>query len=419
MARARRAGALPLTRHMKRQDVRSPQNLASSAEPAGEVNSSSVAVEGVAVRYGDVHAIRDVDLRIEPGEFVSLLGPSGSGKTTLLRTVAGFVTPDAGRILVGHDDVTRLAPRYRNFGMVFQRYALFPHMRVADNVAFGLKTRRVPRTQLKNLVDEALALVDLTAEAQRYPEQLSGGQQQRVALARAVVMRPSLLLMDEPLGALDLRLRQQLQADIRALQQRLAITTIYVTHDQEEAFSMSDRVVVMNAGRISCQGTPEELYSSPGSSFAATFVGHNTVFSLKRQDIPANGVVTGLPGQERPFRLSEPLAADTSQVFFVLGVGRIRCYDHPAPHTETATVLGRRFTGLNELITVQAGDTIMTLLAPTARREAGEQVHISWDPGDAHVIEESATGAVVRTGQVGDVRVPSPSGPTGPAVVGR
>jgi ABC-type Fe3+/spermidine/putrescine transport system ATPase subunit len=181
---------------------------------------------------------------------------------------------------------------------------------------------------------------------------------------------------------------------------------------------MSDRVVVMNAGRISCQGTPEELYTSPGSSFAASFVGHNTVFSLDRAAIPGGGLITGLPGQERPFQLSRPLAPETSRVYVVIGSGHIRCHDRAASQTQEATVLSRRFTGVNHLITVRAGETIMTLPAPPSHPEAGDRVHVSWDPGDAHVIEEDAAGAVVGSGQVVNGAVPSVAGTSRQAVVG-
>ena len=199
---------------------------------------------------GHVRVVDDISLAIEPGELVSLLGPSGCGKTTTLRMVAGFIDPDAGRVMLGNIDVTKLPPHKRDVGMLFQNYALFPHLTVIDNVAFGLKMRRVRRHERRRRAEQALALVRLQEYAGRYPSQLSGGQQQRVALARAIVIHPSVLLLDEPLSNLDARLRQYLRTQIRELQQQLRITTIFVTHDQEEALTMSDRVVVMNRGHV-------------------------------------------------------------------------------------------------------------------------------------------------------------------------
>jgi iron(III) transport system ATP-binding protein len=232
-----------------------------------------VTIDRVSFGYGAAPVLDDVGLAVGRGEFFAFLGPSGSGKTTLLRLIAGFGAPSAGRILIGERDVTRLPPWSRNVGMVFQSYALWPHMTVARNVAFGLERRRLARSEIARRVAEALALVGLTAFAQRRPAQLSGGQQQRVALARTLVIEPEVLLLDEPLSNLDAKLRLEMRAELRALQRKLGITAIYVTHDQEEANAIADRIAVLNEGRIQQIGTPVELYDSPANRFVATFLG--------------------------------------------------------------------------------------------------------------------------------------------------
>ncbi len=229
----------------------------------------------LAKRYGAALALDSVDLSIGSGEFVTLLGPSGSGKTTLLMLIAGFVEPSEGDILLDGQPITPLPPERRQFGMVFQGYALFPHLSVADNVAFPLKVRRLPRGEIQSRVAEALALVQLGGLERRLPRELSGGQQQRVALARALVFRPRLLLLDEPLSALDKKLRGELQLELKSLHERVGLTFIYVTHDQEEALSMSDRVAILHRGRLIQVGTPGELYERPATRFVADFLGRS------------------------------------------------------------------------------------------------------------------------------------------------
>ena len=242
---------------------------------------SDVVLEKIEKTYGNVAAVRQVDIDIRPGEFVTLLGPSGCGKTTCLRMVAGFVAPTSGRILMGGRDVTMLPAHRRNAGMVFQSYALFPHQTVAENIAFGLKVRRVGRHERDQRTAEALRLVRLEQFADRYPSQLSGGQKQRVALARAVVIRPDVLLLDEPLGALDLKLREELQAEIKRVQATLNMTTLFVTHDQGEALSMSDRIAVMRDGAIVQVASPNTLYERPNSSFVANFIGKTNLIEVQ------------------------------------------------------------------------------------------------------------------------------------------
>ncbi len=238
-----------------------------------------VRLEGVVKRFGDVTAVAGVDLDVRRGEFFSMLGPSGSGKTTCLRMIAGFELPSAGRVLLGGVDVTGRAPYDRDVNTVFQDYALFPHMTVQENVEYGLRVKRVPRPERRRRADEALGMVRLADLGARKPGELSGGQRQRVALARALVNRPRVLLLDEPLGALDLKLRQEMQIELKHIQESVGITFLYVTHDQEEALTMSDRIAVFNNGLIEQIGTPAEVYERPATPFVAGFVGTSNLFA--------------------------------------------------------------------------------------------------------------------------------------------
>src|SRR5215204_695245 len=241
----------------------------------------AISLQGVGKRFGDVVAVRETNLDIRDGEFFSMLGPSGCGKTTTLRMIAGFEVPDEGRVLLRGTDVTNAAPNHRNVNTVFQHYALFPHMSVVDNVSFGLELKRVPRGERRDRVKEMLQVVQLEGMEKRKPGQLSGGQQQRVALARALVNRPAALLLDEPLGALDLKLRKEMQLELKDLQQRTGTTFVYVTHDQEEAMTMSDRIAVMNGGVVEQLATPRELYQRPASAFVAAFIGTSNLIELR------------------------------------------------------------------------------------------------------------------------------------------
>ena len=237
---------------------------------------ADLSLNGLSKHYGDFYAVREVSLTIADGEFLVLLGPSGCGKTTTLRMIAGFIEPSAGHVRLAGQDVTLLPPWRRNAGMVFQSYALFPHMTVAQNVAFGLEMRKLPRTDIERRVEEVLALVRLGGYGGRLPRQLSGGQQQRVALARALAIRPDVLLLDEPLSNLDAKLRQEVRVEIRELQRQLGLTTVMVTHDQEEALTMADRLVVMNEGSVRQVGSQRDLYERPADRFVAGFVGRTT-----------------------------------------------------------------------------------------------------------------------------------------------
>ncbi|MEA2610762.1 MAG: putative spermidine/putrescine transport system ATP-binding protein [Chloroflexota bacterium] len=251
---------------------------------------------GVQKSFGDVAAVHDFNLAAEKGEFVSFLGPSGCGKTTTLRMIAGFEKPTAGTITVDGKDITYTSPNQRNVGMVFQSYALFPNMTVAGNIGFGLKVRKRPKAEIDRKVGELLDLIHLAGRGDRYPWQLSGGQQQRVALARALAIEPQVLLLDEPLSALDAKIRIVLRKEIRAIQRQLGITTVYVTHDQEEALSLSDRVVVMSDGRIEQIGTPSEIYNFPSTAFVASFVGTLNLVTAAVIDAPSGRL--SLDGQE-------------------------------------------------------------------------------------------------------------------------
>jgi len=249
------------------------------------MNNSQVFVDNTTKRFGEVLATRDLSLTVERGQFLTLLGPSGCGKTTLLRMIAGFEEPDEGRIFIGGQDVTFSPPHKRPSNMVFQRYALFPHLSIFDNVAFGLRVKKLGERDITDRVERILDLVQLKGFGPRTINQLSGGQSQRVALARALVNEPDVLLLDEPLAALDLKIRQQMQVELKLLHAELGITFIYVTHDQEEAMTISDRIVVMQAGQIVQDGAPEEIYNSPANTFVAEFIGHSNLMEATVESV--------------------------------------------------------------------------------------------------------------------------------------
>tara|TARA_B100001778_G_scaffold281129_1_gene246136 strand:- start:1117 stop:2106 length:990 start_codon:yes stop_codon:yes gene_type:complete len=243
-------------------------------------NNNSLLLEAIEKNYDSVKALKGVSLKIHPGEFCTLLGASGSGKSTILRVIAGFETLDSGRLEINDEDMSKMSIAERNIGMVFQNYALFPHMDVFQNIAFGLEMRKLDKSQIKEKVNEVLELVGLTNQKKRLPSELSGGQQQRVALARAIVIEPKILLMDEPLGALDKNLRNDMQKQIKNLHKNLNITVVYVTHDQDEAMFLSDKIVLMDEGKIIQTGTCEELYTNPKNRFVANFLGECNFFTL-------------------------------------------------------------------------------------------------------------------------------------------
>jgi putative spermidine/putrescine transport system ATP-binding protein len=353
------------------------------AEPA-------LSITGLNISYGNFPVVNDASMTIGRGEFVTLLGPSGSGKTSILRTVAGYVTPTSGSVSICGRDVTYQPPRLRNCGMVFQSYALFPHMTVSDNIAFGLKARGLPKSEVVARTAEMIEAVRLQEFASRYPSQMSGGQQQRVALARALVIRPDLLLMDEPLAALDLRLREQLQVEIRRIQQKFRISTLFVTHDQGEAFTMSDRILVMNKGNIVAEGAPRDVYLKPPSSFAAEFIGNVSLIDLPQQSIQSGEAK--LPGQRRRFRLRNQPSGSTARLLVALRPETINCRGSASDGWSEGTVTARRFSGLSPLVAIAAGDQEILASDQNGSFKVGQKVWFDWSLEDAHVIEETAAG---------------------------
>ena len=249
-----------------------------------ESNPLNISIKDITKKYGDFYALKEINLEVMSGEFLTLLGPSGSGKTTLLMALAGFTSPDYGSIKFGNEEVVLKPPHLRGIGMVFQNYALFPHMNVEQNVGYPQKLRGVSKSSIKETVDEALSTVKLDGLGHRGVSELSGGQKQRVALARAIVFKPKILLMDEPLSALDKKLREEMQIELRHLHDSLNITTVYVTHDQKEALTMSDRIAVINEGSLMQLGTPTEIYNNPNNSFIADFIGESSLIPIKVKD---------------------------------------------------------------------------------------------------------------------------------------
>ena len=377
-----------------------------SRSPATDpVERPALVLRGLAKRFGDATAVDGVDLDVRKGEFVTLLGPSGSGKTTTLRMIVGFTRQDAGTIEIDGQDMSRVPPYRRDVGMVFQNYALFPHMTAAQNVGFPLQMRRAPRREVAERVAEALALVKLESFGDRYPRQLSGGQQQRIALARAVVFRPRLLLMDEPLGALDKKLREALQLEILRVSRQLGATVIYVTHDQEEALVMSDRIAIFNHGRIEQLGSGEDLYDRPISLFVADFIGDSNIL---RGRFERDGDGGGVRGDEATWRVGSAWVArsglaDGSPAALVVRPERlvIRPIDHPAEtgvNSVTATVTEVLYLGATRKFELAVADG----LAAVVRQPIGtpgdwrpeDRVQLAWAVDDGVLVadpEPSAT----------------------------
>ncbi|CAN5611501.1 ABC transporter ATP-binding protein [soil metagenome] len=354
-----------------------------------------VSIKGVSKRYGATRALSPLDLEVKPGELIALLGPSGCGKTTTLRILAGFIAPDTGEVLIGGRDVTGLAPSRRSLGMVFQAYSLFPHMTVGENVAFGLKMHGVAAPERKKRVQQILETVHLTAFIDRMPAQMSGGQQQRVALARALVTNPALLLLDEPMAALDKNLRERMQFEIRDTQRRLGITTVLVTHDQEEALTMSDRVAVMCDGELVQIGAPDEIYARPRNRFVSEFLGTSNLFEGTVQardgidgaviELQANGIrVAGsLPDSVAPPAIgSKVLLAVRPEKLRLLQRGTATGHNQIA-----ATLRARIFRGVYTVCELDvpghSGACVAYVQAVDSRLTVGSAVDISWDDADA------------------------------------
>ena len=314
-----------------------------------------LALDGIVKRYGNVPALGPVSFTVEEGEFLTLLGPSGCGKTTTLHVIAGLLEPDDGRLLMRGDDITAMPTDKRGMGVVFQNYALFPHKTVEENIGFGLRMRRVPKPQIQERVGEMLDIVGLPGVEARYPRQLSGGQRQRVALARAMVIHPPVLLLDEPLSNLDALLRKQMRSELRAIQRRIGITAIYVTHDQDEAFEMSDRVILLNHGSIEQIGTPESLYDRPATRFAAEFIGDANL--IEGEVVESADGIARIRAAGAGTILANTRDADLavgSAVYLVVRPERIQLTAEP-PSEGTAleaSITERVFTGENVRITV-------------------------------------------------------------------
>jgi spermidine/putrescine transport system ATP-binding protein len=351
---------------------------------SSEVGPAEIRLIDLAKRFGGVRAVDGVSLEVRSGEFFSLLGPSGCGKTTTLRMIGGFEMPSDGRILLRDRDVTRDPPDKRPVNMVFQHYALFPHLDVAGNVGFGLRRRKVPSAEIARRVGEALELVRLEGYERRRPTQLSGGQQQRVALARALVNRPNVLLLDEPLGALDLKLRRQLQVELKRIQAEVGITFVYVTHDQEEALTMSDRIAVMHAGRVEQLGTPEQLYERPATRFVADFIGST---NLLRGVIEADGRIRLTSGELAPVA-HDGLAAET-EVEMSVRPESIEVLDAHAPGAIGGQVEQAAFLGTNVSYQIRTtGGLLVAVLASKTgpRYPVGSEVGLTWSPSEALVL---------------------------------
>jgi putative spermidine/putrescine transport system ATP-binding protein len=336
--------------------------------PAPTSAAPAVTLERVVKSFGDVVAVDGVDLEIADGEFFSMLGPSGSGKTTTLRMIAGFEEPTSGTIRLHGQDITGVPPFDRDVNTVFQDYALFPHMSVGDNIGYGLVVRRVPAAERRQRVADAMRMVRLEGYEKRRPTQLSGGQRQRVALARALVNRPRVLLLDEPLGALDLKLREEMQIELKAIQQQVGITFIYVTHDQEEALTMSNRLAVFNAGRIEQIGTPADVYEHPATTFVAGFVGTSNLLTgeAARAVIGTDGVFTVRPEK---IRIADP--AEEPEADEASALGTVREVVYIGPDTRYIIALA---TG-GELVVTQQNLRTSSMEALDA---AGRQVRLTW-----------------------------------------
>ena len=354
---------------------------------------SEVRLERVGKRYGEVLAVDDFSLTVPDGLFSSLLGPSGSGKTTTLRLIAGYEAATTGEVYIDGRAVGPLAVQHRNIGMVFQHYALFPHLTVFDNVAFGLRMRRVSSAETRKRVAEALALVRMDGLEARYPRQLSGGQQQRVALARAIVIRPALLLLDEPLSALDRKLRAQMQLELRKLQRQLGLTTIYVTHDQEEALSMSDRVAVMKEGRLQQYGTPREIYEQPANAFVVDFIGVANLFEAELVPNGPGGPLVRLAGLTFPMPTVDRTArAGPTRV--ALRPEQVRLERVPVARAVPARVTNAVYLGTSTHVYVQLEDgpglvAFVQNTSPTVEPfSPGSSVWVAWDPDSLRTVRE-------------------------------
>jgi putative spermidine/putrescine transport system ATP-binding protein len=357
-----------------------PREARHAASGKSGLRPPALRLEGVRKSYGHVLAVAGVDLTVQAGEFFTLLGPSGSGKTTLLRLIAGFESPDAGRIELAGHDVTSTPPHLRQTNTVFQDYALFPHMSVADNIGYGLRVKGIPKAQRRDRVEAALNMVRLAGLDRRKPNQLSGGQRQRVALARAVVNEPEVLLLDEPLGALDLKLRQEMQLELKRIQKKVGITFVYVTHDQEEALTMSDRMAVMANGKIEQIGPPVEVYERPATEFVADFIGISNV--LERD---------GVRFVVRPEKLRMIEEGQEAPRGMVVEAGVVEQVVYVGMSTRYIVRLDRG----EQLVAVR-----QNMDAPgQALRYEGRRIHLAWVPGHTYVLDRQRARGEAAAGE--------------------
>ena len=348
-------------------------------------------VEGLSKSFEGTQVLRDLSFEVQRGEFVTLLGPSGCGKTTTLRIVAGLLAPDAGRVILSGSDITDAPPEKRPLNTVFQNYALFPHMNVEKNISYGLRMRGAKKAEWRPKVAEMLRLVQLEGCEKRMPSQLSGGQCQRVAIARTLILQPELLLLDEPLGALDLKLRRQMQVELKAIQKRLGVAFVYITHDQEEALNMSDRIAVMRNGRFEQMGTPEQIYDHPATRFAAEFIGQTNLLECSVEAVNAEGMVLSYAGERIPARKAEFDAKVGEKVCLSLrterlGFGPEKCGDCCLE----GVLIDRRYAGgsMRATIRLKDGHEILAMCTSTerARGEVGQRVYLRWNPAEAPVV---------------------------------
>ncbi|TPG33535.1 ABC transporter ATP-binding protein [Mycobacterium hodleri] len=364
-----------------------------------------IEIDHVTKRFDDYVAVMDADFSIASGEFFSMLGPSGCGKTTTLRMIAGFETPTSGAIRLEGEDVSHTPPYKRNVNTVFQHYALFPHMSVWDNVAYGPRSMKKSKAEVKRSVDELLEIVRLSDFAKRRPAQLSGGQQQRVALARALVNYPSALLLDEPLGALDLKLRHVMQFELKRIQREVGITFVYVTHDQEEALTMSDRIAVMNAGNVEQIGTPTEIYDRPSSVFVASFIGQANLWSGRQKGMDGEYAELSVLGTTLRARPGDTKIESGGEASLMVRPERVRVsMDQPTGDVATvpATIADMTFQGPVVRMSLRSSDgsAILAHVGPEQdlpMLRPGDDVHVSWSP-DASLVLPAAdiptTGAL-------------------------
>ncbi len=347
---------------------------------------AGVEVSHVTKRYGPIYALDDVTISFADGGFYGLLGPSGSGKTTLLRVVAGFEFPDEGRVAIGGEPVERLPTEKRDIGMMFQSYALFPNMNVFDNVAFGLTVRGLPRSEIRRRVGEALDLVRLTGLEKRRPKELSGGQRQRVALARATVIRPRVLLLDEPLSALDKALRTGMQVELKRIQREIGITTIFVTHDQEEALTLSDRIGVLRDGRLVQEGAPREVYERPATAFAATFLGEANLFEGEAEAGAVRLPCGALLAPRDPIAAAGPITVAVRPERIEV---RLRSGERGGENVLEATLAEAIFAGNSITYLATRGDQTIRVFAQNYGAEpiaAGSPVDLVWKAADTMVV---------------------------------